>query len=123
MVEGPNVHELKMIDFCRFVFLRGVKLGFTLGRGDKDDPIFEALGKLHSAEFMESLKSNATRDHLSEANGMIFDHDLNDSCLAAIKQLVGQEASPAELAKYDENLQKYFARIEEANKTAKESGF
>lgn len=119
----PNVHELKMIEFCRFIFLRGVKLGFTLGRGDKNDPIFEALGKLHSKEFMESLKSDATRDHLSEANGIIFDHDLNDNCLAAIRTLVNQEATQSERDGYEAALQAYHARIVEADKTARESGF
>ena len=119
----PNVHELKMIEFCRFIFLRGVKLGFTLGRGDKNDPIFEALGKLHSREFMESLKNEATRDHLSEANGIIFDHDLNDNCLAAIRTLVNQDATQSERDGYEAALQAYHARIAEADKTARESGF
>ena len=119
----PNVYELKMIDFCRFIFLRGVKLGFTLGKGDKNDPIFEALGKLHSKEFMDSLKSDATRDHLSEANGIIFDHDLNDTCLAAIRTLVNQEATKSELEGYEQALQQYHSRIAEADKTARESGF
>ena len=119
----PTIHELKMIDYCRFIFLRGVKLGFTLGKGDKNDPIFDALSKLHSKEFMDSLKSEATRDHLSEANGIIFDHDLNDTCLATIRQVINQESSAAEQAAYEDAVQKYLNRIAEADKTAKEKGF
>ena len=120
---NPDMHELKMIDFCRFIFLRGIKLGFTLGKGDRNDPIFEALAKLHSPEFIESLKSEATRDHLSEANGMIFDHDLNDLCLTTIRQVMAREVTQAEKDGYDAALKDYLDRREVADRTARESGF
>lgn len=121
-ITRPNAKILKMIDFCRFIYLRGVRDGYTIGKADENSPIFQSVKELYPQEFIEKLKTDATREEISDASGVVFDLDLHDACTSAITHFATQDLSEADQEAYEEAVKKYVDRMEKAHQIAQEKG-
>lgn len=121
-ITKPSAKVLKMIDFCRFIYLRGVRDGYTIGKGDEDCPVFQAVKELHPQNFAETLKTGVSRGEVSEASGLVFDMDIHDSCINAILNFTSQEMSNPDKDAYEEAVKNYVERMEKAYKIAEEKG-
>ena len=121
-IAKPNAQVLKMIDFCRFIYLRGVRDGYTIGKGDENCPVFQSVKELHPQDFLNKLKAGATREEVSEACGVVFDLDIHDSCINAILNFASQEKSEADEEAYKEAARNYVERMEKAYQIADEKG-
>ena len=118
----PNSQVLKMIDFCRFIYLRGVRDGYTIGKGDENCPIFQSVKELHQQDFINKLKTGATREEVSEACGVVFDLDIHDSCINTILNFASQDYSEVDKDAYEEATKNYVERMEKAYQIAEEKG-
>ena len=121
-ITKPNIHVLKMIDFCRFIYLRGVRDGYTIGKADENCPIFQSVKELYPQEFLDKLKTGATREEVSEASGIAFDLDIHDSCINTILKFASQDKSEVDEEAYKEAARNYVERMEKAYQIAEEKG-
>ena len=121
-ITKPNAQVLKMIDFCRFIYLRGVRDGYTIGKGDENSPVFQAVKELYPDGFLDRLKTGATREEISDASGIVFDLDIHDSCINAILNFGSQDYSEADKEAYEEAAKNYVERMEKAYQIADEKG-